>query len=63
MNNSKETHIQTSYNQNYIKPKTKNVDRREKKQLITYKEYSIQLATDISGETLYDRKLLVIYLK
>ena len=30
---------------------------KEKKQVITFKEYSIQLAADISGETLYDRKV------
>lgn len=57
MDDSRETHIQRSYNQNYRKPKTENVERRGKKQLITYKEYSIQLATDISRETLYDRRL------
>lgn len=28
-----------------------------KKQIITFKEYSIQLAVGISGETLYDRKV------
>lgn len=30
---------------------------KEKKQVITFKEYSIQLAADISGETLYNRKV------
>lgn len=57
MDDSKETHIQTSYNQNCIKPRTENVERRKEKQLITYKEYTIQLAADTSGETLYDRRL------